>query len=183
MGPLFMNPTSQLLKAAIFAARKHGRQSRKGRRSEPYIVHPLEVARLLKVVGGVDDIDTLTAAILHDTVEDTDTTIEEIGELFGENVASIVSEVTDDEALPKMVRKEKQVEHAPFLSDAAKRLKMCDKISNISDVLSDPAVDWSDARRREYVNWGVRVFEGLRGANADLEDYFDKLVEKARREI
>lgn len=173
---------SKILEAAQFAARRHHGQSRKGALSEPYIVHPLEVAHLLMNVGGVDDHDVLIAALLHDTVEDTETTADEITELFGSRVASIVLEVTDDKSLPKQTRKELQVEHAPHISDEAKQLKMCDKISNIRDILNNPP-DWPYERKIEYVEWGERVFEGLRGVNRELERHFDELVAEAKSKI
>lgn len=178
-----MNNLAKLLNAASFAAKKHTGQTRKGDDAAPYINHPLEVANLLVNVGKVEDYDVLIAAILHDTVEDTETTREEIEELFGANVASIVMEVTDDKSLPKAERKQKQVEHAPHLSDGAKQLKMCDKISNISDVMKNPPAGWSKERRLEYVEWGERVMKGMRGANENLEIFFDKLVAEAKREI
>ncbi|HUF02571.1 MAG TPA: HD domain-containing protein [Aridibacter sp.] len=174
---------SQLFLAAKFAARKHHGQFRKGADVEPYIVHPLEVAHLLSTVGGVDDPDILIAAILHDTIEDTKTSEEDITCTFGERVCSIVVEVTDDRELPKQRRKELQEEHAPHLSHEAKQLKMCDKISNIADILDNPPEDWDLERKIEYVNWGERVFKGLRGANDRLERHFDELVERARREL
>jgi (p)ppGpp synthase/HD superfamily hydrolase len=178
-----MSNLSKLLEAATFAAQKHIGQNRKGKDEAPYINHPLEVANLLVNVGKVDDYDTLIAAVLHDTVEDTDATREEIAERFGEKVAAIVMEVTDDKSLPKQERKQKQVEHAPHLSTEAKQLKMCDKISNITDVMNNPPDGWSDERRREYVEWGERVFAGLRGVNENLEEHFDELVEKAKDKI
>ena len=176
-----MNGVSQLLKAASFAARKHTGQTRKGDDAAPYINHPLEVANLLANVGKVEDFDVLIAAILHDTVEDTDATKEEIAELFGTRVASIVMEVTDDKSLPKAERKQKQVEHAPHLSDGAKQLKLCDKISNITDVMHNPPAGWSKERRLEYIEWGEEVAKGLRGVNRNLENHFDELIIEARK--
>ncbi len=178
-----MNNLSKLIEAASYAAKKHTGQTRKGKDEAPYINHPLEVANLLANLGKVEDHDTLIAAILHDTVEDTDTTREEIAEMFGENVASIVMEVTDDKSLPKVERKQKQVEHAPHLSIEAKQLKLCDKISNITDVMNDPPDGWSDERRHEYVEWGERVVARLRGVNENLENHFDKLVAEAKENI
>lgn len=178
-----MSSYSQLLRAAHYAARQHKEQTRKGADEEPYIVHPLEVAKLLSTVGGVDDPEILTAAILHDTIEDTETSREDIEEMFGERVCSIVLEVTDDKSLPKERRKELQVEHAPHLSREAKQLKMCDKISNIADIVNNPPSGWSLERKIEYIEWGERVFAGLRGANEALEKHFDELVERAKREL
>lgn len=177
------NNLSKLLQAASFAAQKHTGQKRKGKDGAPYINHPLEVANLLINEGKVEDYDVLIAAILHDTVEDTDATREEIAENFGETVASIVMEVTDDKTLPKTERKQKQVEHAPHLSDGAKQLKMCDKMSNIRDIMNNPPDGWSDERRLEYIEWGERVMAGLRGVNQNLEQHFDLLVKKAKEKI
>lgn len=178
-----MNNIAKLLQAASFSAKKHTGQTRKGDDAAPYINHPLEVANLLANVGKVEDFDVLIAAILHDTVEDTETTKEEIEELFGERVALIVMEVTDDKSLPKAERKQKQVEHAPHISHGAKQLKMSDKISNITDVMKNPPAGWSKERRMEYVEWGEKVMAGLRGANENLEIHFDKLVAEAKEKI
>lgn len=178
-----MNNINKLLHAARFSAERHTGQLRKGSRSEPYINHPLEVASLIANVGLVDNIDILMAGLLHDTVEDTSTTPEELTTHFGEIVCRYVLEVTDDKRLPKARRKELQVEHAPHLSHGAKVVKLADKISNISDVIENPPDGWDIDRRREYVEWGVRVVAGLRGTNTHLEIYFDELITRARREI
>lgn len=174
------NDLPKLLQAISFAAKKHKTQKRKGADGEPYINHPLEVLNLLANVGNVQDYDILIAAVLHDTIEDTETTEEEIAELFGENICQMVLELTDDKSLPKAVRKQLQIEHAPHISTGAQQIKLCDKISNIRDVLENPPDGWSEKRRREYVEWGERVVAGLRGANAKLEKHFDELIAKAR---
>lgn len=178
-----MNSLENLIKAYRFAAKKHVGQKRKGNDAAPYINHPIEVVYLLSNVGNVTDYDVLIAGVLHDTVEDTDTTFEEIEKLYGPNVRLMVSELTDDKSLPKQVRKEKQVEHAPHISHGAKQVKICDKISNIRDVMNNPPDGWSDERRLEYVNWGERVVNGLRGSNQELEKHFDELVLQAKRQI
>src|SRR5688572_8098705 len=175
-----MSDIAKFIKAASFSVEKHRYQKRKGDDAEPYINHPLEVARLLVNVGKIEDIDVLTVAVLHDTIEDTDTTKEEITELFGEKVCKIVLEVTDDKSLPKAERKQKQIEHAPHLSDGAKQIKLGDKISNITDVMNDPPAGWSNERRLEYIEWGEKVVAGLRGANPALEHHFDELAKKAK---
>ena len=175
-----MNDLSKLLQAASFAAKKHRYQKRKGDDAEPYVNHPLEVANLLANVGKIDDYDILIAAVLHDTVEDTETTPEELTELFGARVCGYVLEVTDDKSLEKAERKQLQVEHAPHLSEGAKQIKLGDKISNITDVTNNPPAGWSRERKIEYIDWGTRVVAGLRGVNEDLESYFDETVRRAR---
>ena len=178
-----MNDLNKLLEAASFAAKEHRNQRRKGANGEPYINHPLEVANLLANVGKVEDTDVLIAALLHDTIEDTETTKEKIAELFGEKVCGLVLEVTDDRSLPKAVRKQLQIEHAPHLSPGAKLIKLGDKISNITDVMNNPPHDWSLERKREYVEWGEKVIDGLRGANKNLEKYFDETAAEAKRKF
>lgn len=177
------NDLSKFLQAISFAAQKHKSQKRKGADEEPYINHVLEVANLIANVGKVEDYDVLIAAVLHDTVEDTETSGEEITNFFGAAVCGYVLEVTDDKSLPKARRKELQVEHAPHLSTGAKLIKLGDKISNIRDVTENPPDGWSKERKLEYVNWGERVINGLRGANADLEKHFDDIVAVARQKF
>jgi len=177
------NDLSKFLQAISFAAKKHSTQKRKGADEQPYVNHVLEVANLLANVGEIEDYDVLIAAVLHDTVEDTETSAEEITNLFGATVSSYVAEVTDDKSLPKATRKQLQIEHAPHLSNGAKYIKLGDKISNIRDITENPPAGWSDQRRLEYIIWGERVINGLRGVNANLENHFDDLIEKARRKF
>ena len=178
-----MNNLKKLLEAASFAAKKHRNQKRKGENGEPYINHPLEVANLLANVGEVEDTDVLIAAILHDTIEDTETSKEEIAKMFGEKVSKIVLEVSDDKSLSKAERKQLQIEHAPYLSAGAKLVKLADKINNVNDIMSSPPHHWSLERRREYVEWGEKVVAGLRGVNENLERLFDETAEKARKKF
>jgi len=162
-----------LLKALAFAAHKHRDQRRKDAEASPYINHPIALADVLVNEGGVDDVEVLCAALLHDTVEDTDTTPEELVDAFGPRVARIVAEVTDDKALPKAERKRLQVEHAGELSPEAKLVKLADKICNLRDVAQRPPASWDLARRREYFDWAKRVVDGLRGVHPRLEQAFD----------
>lgn len=178
-----MNDVAKLFQAINFAAQKHKLQKRKGADEQPYINHVLEVANLLASVGKIEDYDVLIAAVLHDTIEDTETTEAEITKLFGAAVGGYVSEVTDDKSLPKARRKELQIEHAPHLSTGAKYIKLADKISNIRDVSENPPDGWSTERRLEYIEWGEQVINGLRGANQNLENHFDELIRAARRKI
>lgn len=177
------NDSLVLLKALKFSAEKHRHQRRKDREASPYINHPIEVAELLLRVGQVEDADIVTAAILHDTIEDTDTQPEEIEQLFGGRVLSFVKEVTDDKTLPKEVRKERQVETAPHKSEGAKQIKIADKISNLRDIVHSPPAKWSDERRLDYVNWSERVVAGLRGVNPALEKLYDQALSEAKKNL
>ena len=162
-----------LLKALAFAAHKHRDQRRKDPEASPYINHPIALADVLVNEGGISDIEVLCAALLHDTVEDTATTPEELAGAFGERIARIVAEVTDDETLSKSERKRLQIEHAGELSAEAKLVKLADKICNLRDVAERAPEGWDLARRREYFDWAKRVVDGLRGTNARLEAAFD----------
>jgi GTP diphosphokinase / guanosine-3',5'-bis(diphosphate) 3'-diphosphatase len=167
------NELALLLRALAFAAHKHRDQRRKDAEASPYINHPIALADVLVNEGGVSDVEVLCAALLHDTVEDTDTTPEELHKEFGPRIARIVAEVTDDKALPKADRKRLQIEHAPGLSPEAKLVKLADKICNLRDVLHRPPAQWGAERRREYFDWAKRVVDGVRGAHPALEAAFD----------
>jgi len=167
------------LEALEFAAIKHQLQRRKGNQQIPYINHPVKVAHLLFKSGEQDDIDLLISALLHDTLEDTDTTEVEILSLFGENVLKIVKEVTDDMALSYNERKQKQIDKAPGLSIQAKKIKIADKICNVNDIIEYP-IDWTFNRKLEYIDWSEKVVEGCRGVNPDLEQMFDHLIQEGR---
>jgi guanosine-3',5'-bis(diphosphate) 3'-pyrophosphohydrolase len=162
-----------LLKALAFAARKHRHQRRKDAQASPYINHPIALADVLVNEGGITDVEVLCAALLHDTVEDTAATHEELLNAFGSRVARIVAEVTDDKALAKAERKRLQIEHAPGLSAEAKLVKLADKICNLRDVAERPPAKWDLERRREYFDWAKRVVAGVRGVHPRLEAAFD----------
>ena len=172
-----MSDTTLILKAASFAAYKHRNQRRKDAHASPYINHPLELSRVLAEEGGVTDAATLCAALLHDTVEDTDTTPDELKRVFGAEIAGIVSEVTDDTSLRKADRKRMQVEHAAHISEKAKLVKLADKICNLRDVATAPPQGWPLERRQEYFEWAKQVIDQLRGVYPRLETIFDAAYE------
>lgn len=178
-----LSTTAALLKALHFAADKHRDQRRKDIDASPYINHPIEVAELLTRIGGIDDIITLQAAILHDTLEDTNTTAAELEEAFGAEVRRVVEEVTDDTSLEKVERKRLQIEHAPHISHRAKLVKLADKIANVRAVVETPPAKWPIERRREYLDWTERVVAGLRGSNAELEKLYDAALAEGRRAL
>jgi guanosine-3',5'-bis(diphosphate) 3'-pyrophosphohydrolase len=167
------------LKALRYAAYQHRNQRRKGSSHAPYINHPIGVVDVLWQVGGVREIDTLVAALLHDTIEDTGARPEEIRQQFGEDVLGLVLEVTDDKSLPKAERKHLQVVNAPHKSPRARQIKLADKINNITEITNDPPEDWSLERRREYLDWTRSVIDGLRGQNPALEARYDQALAEA----
>ena len=175
--------TQILRRATGFAAWKHDGQLRKGEGKTPYIHHPIEVTAILAEVGEITDLDVLQAALLHDTIEDTETTAEELESLFTARIRGLVLEVSDDKSLYKHERKALQIEHAPHLSVDAQSIKLADKISNVTDVAFSTPIDWPAERQLEYFDWATSVVAGLRGCNAALEAWFDGQIEKSRREV
>jgi len=165
----------RLLQAVSFAAEKHRLQRRKDRDASPYINHPIALASLLTTVGGVDDVVVLQAALLHDTVEDTDTSYEELIQHFGRRVADVVMEVTDDKNLEKSRRKALQIEHAPGASLEAALVKLADKICNLRDIVNAPPDRWSVERRLEYFDWARQVVDGLPRVNDALLAAFNEV--------
>ena len=165
-----------LLRATLFAAEKHRDQRRGDARETPYINHPIMVVNLLANVGRITNFETLQAGMLHDTIEDTDTTADELEEHFGQRVRNLVLEVTDDKSLKKQERKKLQIEHAPHLSPQAKTIKIADKIANLTDLKNSPPAKWPEERIRQYVAWSRQVVAGCRGHNRSLEVHYDEIV-------
>lgn len=170
--------TVLLVKALEFAATKHKDQRRKDAEASPYINHPIALVKILCVERGVTDIEVLCAALLHDTIEDTETTAEELELFFGKSIASIVMEVTDDKSLSKEDRKQLQIEHAHHASEKAKLVKITDKIANLRDILNRPPANWPIERKQKYFDWAKQVVDAMRGTNNALEADFDKLFAK-----
>jgi GTP diphosphokinase / guanosine-3',5'-bis(diphosphate) 3'-diphosphatase len=168
-----------VLRAAEFAADKHRKQRRKGKTKRPYIGHCIEVARILAETGKVDDADILAAAILHDTVEDTETTREELRQKFGPRIDDFVGQLTDDKTLDKNERKKVQVDRAPHLSPSAKLIAIADKISNVRYVANDPPRGWGRKRREKYFEWAERVVDAMGDVNAELDRAFRTALSEA----
>ncbi|MGO9513959.1 MAG: HD domain-containing protein [Steroidobacteraceae bacterium] len=166
-------PVAIVLAASAFAAHKHRDQRRKGAEASPYINHPIAVANVLANEAGITDPEILAAALLHDTIEDTDTTAKELEAKFGPHIAAIVVEVTDDKSLPKQERKRLQIEHAAAISEPAKLVKLADKICNVRDMSRSPPVNWSLERRADYFAWAKKVVDQMRGVSPVLESLFD----------
>ncbi len=167
-----------ILKAASFAAERHAAQKRKGAAGEPYVNHLLEVAHLVSTALSEPDTNLVIAALLHDTIEDVGVSKDELAETFGDDVAGLVAEVTDDKSLPKAERKRLQVVTAPSKSVRAQILKLADKISNLRAIMSSPPPDWSLERRREYFAWAKQVVDGFTAPNPLLKEEFERTHRK-----
>jgi GTP diphosphokinase / guanosine-3',5'-bis(diphosphate) 3'-diphosphatase len=167
-----------VLQAAAFAAEKHRNGRRKDAEASPYINHPIQLAYIL-VQADIEDPIVLASALLHDTIEDTNTTHDEIEIVFGHEIANIVVECSDDKTLTKLERKQAQIDKAAKISQKAKLVKIADKIANVSDIDGAPPAGWSLERKREYYDWAKRVVDQMRGVHAKLEARFD--AEYAKR--
>lgn len=166
--------TLLLLKATRFAAHKHRDQRRKDAQASPYINHPVMLTSILAEEAGILDVNVLCGALLHDTIEDTDTSPEELLREFGPDIQRIVLEVTDDKRLPKTERKRLQIEHAGHASYEGRLVKLADKIANLRDMIDAPPARWPVERIREYYDWAAAVIDQVRGTDATLERLFDE---------
>ncbi|MBU9369254.1 HD domain-containing protein [Burkholderia multivorans] len=164
---------NKLIAAIAFAADRHRNQRRKDEEASPYINHPIALADVLANEVGIEDERVIVAAVLHDTIEDTETTELELLRLFGKDVADIVLEVTDDKSLPKETRKRLQVEHAAHISRRAKLVKLADKICNLRDIAQHPPAGWPLERKQAYFDWAKSVVDRMRGVHPGLEAIFD----------
>jgi GTP diphosphokinase / guanosine-3',5'-bis(diphosphate) 3'-diphosphatase len=169
-----LESVQSVLEAAWFAAEKHAFQRRKGAAAEPYINHLLEVAHLIATALSKPDPNLLIAGLLHDVIEDTSVTREELVQKFDADVVGLVAEVTDDKSLPKAERKRLQVVHAATISPRAQMIKLADKISNLRAMLESPPAGWSWERRKEYFLWARQVVDGLSQPDPVLKAEFDR---------
>lgn len=164
-----------ILRAVAFAAHKHRDQRRKDKDASPYINHPIQLATVLWEEGGVRDAEVIAAALLHDTLEDTETSLQELRGEFGEEIAAVVLEVTDTQWIKKQVRKRLQVARAKYSSEKARLVKLADKICNLRDIAAHPPAGWALERKRQYFDWAKEVVDQLRGTHAGLEQKFDEV--------
>jgi len=163
-----------LIEALQFAAYKHRDQRRKDKQETPYINHPIAVTHILAIEAGLDDVILLTAALLHDTIEDTETMSEEITKLFGQEVTDLVLELTDIQTVPRVERYATQLKKAPHYSSRAKLIKLADKIANMRDATTSPPALWSSERLMAHYDQSSKVVDILRGTNPKLEALFDQ---------
>ncbi|PWC36309.1 HD domain-containing protein [Azospirillum sp. TSO35-2] len=176
-------PLLDFARALDFAAHKHIDQRRKGVRAEPYVNHLSEVALLVAEATNGQDPVVVIAALLHDTLEDTDASYEEIERLFGTEVVQVVAETTDDKRMSKAERKQHQIDAAPHASARARLVKLADKVSNLRSMAASPPADWPLTRKVEYFEWAHAVVAGLRGTDARLEQLFDRAYHDGLAEL
>jgi guanosine-3',5'-bis(diphosphate) 3'-pyrophosphohydrolase len=172
-----------LIEALAFASIQHADQRRKDPAATPYINHPIALVHILVSEGAVHDPLVLQAALLHDVLEDTDTSAATLRKRFGAELANVVFELTDDKTLPKQDRKQLQIDRAPDLSSHARLVRLADKISNLRDLSHAPPMDWSPVRIEAYVEWARAVVVGLRGTHVVLERLFDEACGEVMRSL
>jgi guanosine-3',5'-bis(diphosphate) 3'-pyrophosphohydrolase len=163
-----------ILTALEFSSHKHHDQRRKDNNASPHINHPISLANVLCDEEKITHAKVICAALLHDAIEDTETTADELKSRFGKSITNIFLEVTDDKSLQKAERKFAQIEHANHASKRAKLVKLADKICNLRDILFTPPADWTLSRKREYFDWSNAVIAQIRGTNKKLERVFDE---------
>lgn len=168
----------RILHAMEFAAKRHETQTRYNVQKTPYIIHPLHVAYHLLTLGHVHDTEILMAALLHDTIEDTQTSLEELRNEFGYRVEKLVQELSDDKSLSQKERKRLQIQNASKKSLEASLIVLADKLSNLSDLLENPPVDWNQDRIMNYFLWAQEVVRHLPPVNPMLSAAIDEIIEK-----
>ena len=175
-----MNEIVLITRAFNFASQRHSGQRRKGQAQEPYVNHLAEVAELVAETTNGQDPNLVAAALLHDTIEDTQTEPKELASIFNKDIASLVGEVTDDKTLRKAERKARQIANAGEKTVRAKILKLADKTSNLRSIAKSPPEDWNNVRKAEYIDWAVKVVDGLGDVPEELKTHFNTAVHKAR---
>lgn len=171
-----------LLQAIEFASKKHRDQRRKDAAQAPYINHCIRVAAIAETIGDITDHELLMAAVLHDTIEDTETRESEILSLFGERVLNLVKEMSDDKSLDKQRRKELQIEHAPHVSEDVTPLKLSDKIANCEDMLVSAPQGWPQERVLTYFEWSDAVIERLPRVNEALYQHAKQVIKQGYKQ-
>ncbi len=174
---------NKLIKAFRFAAEKHSLQRRKNISATPYINHAIEVAEYISTVGGITDENVLIAAVLHDSIEDTNTSREEIASHFGNDVLSLVLECSDDKSFDYHERKKLQITNASSKSKNAKMISIADKVCNVQSIINDPPANWSLNRRLAYVKWAIEVMDGLFGHNPTMDTHAKEILEMCMKTL
>jgi len=164
----------RLTKALSFAAEAHRNQRRKGAAQEPYINHLIEVFDLVAQTTSATDMDTLIAALLHDVVEDTPRTYEDVARRFGERVAEIVRENSDDMTLPKAERRRARIAAMAHKSREARIVKLADVISNLRAIAVSPPAGWSAERKLGYLDDCRQLVAAAGSTEASIERIFDE---------
>jgi guanosine-3',5'-bis(diphosphate) 3'-pyrophosphohydrolase len=166
---------AMVLKAYEYASIKHINDFRADGVT-PYIRHPMDVA-LTVDCAMMATMEMVAAAILHDVVEDTDATIEDIELFFGKRIAGYVKEVTYPADLPD--RREYIIDNVKFLSDGARLIKLADITCNLRDIAES---GWSAAKKDAYMSYLKRMRYALAGTDGWMEEMFDLTYDKIAKD-
>ena len=167
-------------KAKTLATQKHAHLRMYNAARSPVILHIAEVASYTEQYGGTEDM--IAAAWLHDIVEDTDTSLEDIDALFGPGIAAMVDGLTDPPhfaPLPLTSRKAMQAERVKEKSNSIKLIKICDQLSNVLRLVNDPPTDGDERIQFEYISGARKITQNCRGINAELDALFDEVYQGA----
>ncbi len=173
--PEGLTPLDTVLDALVFAADWHNGQRRKDALGSPVINHPIKVAQLLGSCG-ISDATVLSAAVLHDVVNDTDATFEMLEARFGTEITTLVRELTQAKGLKRDQRRQELLDSSLKLSRSAALIRLADKICKLEDVIRSAPVGWSRQRRRDYSTWVRESTRSLRGRNARLDTRLDEAL-------
>jgi len=187
-GALNEKDAEAVLGAAIFATEKHKSQVRSNEKKTPYIIHPIEVADLVMKIGHVYDKDVLITALLHDVMDDTQTTYEQITSLYGTKVSSYLEEMTSKQGLSLKEQKKQQIMQAFRQNPSVAIIKLSDKLSNLKTLATSPPPSWSRDRIDQYFQWAQTVIENLPESNQLLKkavknvisDYWEKQAQQKK---
>ena len=178
-----MNDTVLITRALHFAAERHSNHRRKGQAQEPYVNHLAEVSELVADATEGKDVNLIAAALLHDTIEDTETSSDELVATFNNDIAQLLADVTDDKSLPKQDRKYLQVVNSRAQNMRVKLLKLADKTSNLRSLANSPPENWNTEQKQAYIDWAIKVAAGLKGVNPWLEGRFDEALRRAQQTL
>jgi (p)ppGpp synthase/HD superfamily hydrolase len=154
-----------IAEATLFAAKAHFGQTRNQNNQIPYIVHPLRVSYLLWNEGNINNAHLLVAALLHDVLEDTEVSRQEIFNKFGSSILTLVEELTDK---PKPTAQEEALS-ALKMSKEAKTIKLADRTHNLRDLIDHPPKIWDFEKVSGFLNRSKILFENLRNTHPVLE--------------
>lgn len=170
------------IRALRIAVEAHQHQTRKN--GGPYVLHPIRVMQHILVCVHKDArarMPWAEVALLHDVVEDTDVTVDQLRLCFTADVVDAVMEVTDDQALSKGERKRAQLRNAPHKSRVARWVKMADMLDNLSDRLNHPDTFSAEANAA-YFGWKYAIFRAfaLGADEKNLADALSSIFEAAK---
>jgi len=168
-----MKETNTLYDKALTFAEKHHSGQMRDDGATPYIEHPKKVAKILREVAGVTDESILSAGLLHDMIEDSEVSYDDLEKAFGVRIAGLVAELTNDKRLPKQLSREDLIRRLPGMSQEAALIKLADIYSNAQDMGS---ADWTEERKAKYLVYLRRIVETISKSKPTLSPKLEKSI-------